>query len=135
MIVTAGKYDVIVKTAGSGTFALTKDVEVKDRSLVRINPAALVGYIQVEPITTKDFPTLIEVTVCETGTTGYRYIYQHSETPGELMPIAPGSYELMGKTAEGQDFVLAMRVDVKPWTPCACGRTSGWARFRCAIRR
>jgi len=114
VIVETGKYDVIAKTAGGGTFVLAKDVEVKDGSLVRINPAALVGYIQVEPITAKDFPSLTEVTVFEAGTTGYRYIYQHSETPGELMPIAPGAYELMGKTADGQDFVLATRVDVKP---------------------
>ena len=112
-IVEPGKYDVVFKSSGGGTFVLADNVDVKERQLVRINPAALVGYLQVEPLTRKGFPPIKDVTVFKAGTTGYRFIFQRSESPGELIPIAPGAYEVVAKTTEDQDFTLAKSVEVK----------------------
>jgi len=112
-IVEPGKYDVVFKSSGGGTFVLTDNVEVKEGTQVRINPAALLGYLQVEPLTRPGFPAIKEVSVFKAGTTGYRLIFQHSETAGELIPIAPGTYEVVAKTTEDQDFTLAKSVEVK----------------------
>jgi hypothetical protein len=112
-IVEPGKYDVLFKSSGGGTFVLADNVEVKEGTQVRINPAALVGYLQVEPLTRPGFPAIKEVTVFKAGTTGLRTIFQKSENPGELMPIAPGAYEVVVKTTENQDFSLAKTVEVK----------------------
>lgn len=112
-IVEPGKYDVFFKSSGNGTFVLTTDLEVKEGTQVRINPAALVGYLQVEPLTRQGFPAIKEVTVFQAGTTGYRLIFQRSENPGELMPITPGTYDIAAKSTEDQDFALAKNVEVK----------------------
>ena len=112
-IVEPGKYDLLFKSSGGGTFVLTDNLEVKEGTQVRINPAALVGYLQVEPLTRQGFPAIKEVTVFKAGTTGLRTIFQKSENPGELMPIAPGTYEVIAKTTENQDFSLANNVEVK----------------------
>lgn len=112
-IVEPGKYDVLFKSSGGGTFILTDNVEVKEGTQVRINPAALVGYLQVEPLTRQGFPAIKEVTVFKAGTTGRRTIFQKSENPGELVPIAPGTYEVVARTTENQDFTLAKSVEVK----------------------
>jgi hypothetical protein len=112
-IVEPGTYDVVFKSSGGGTFVLADNVDVKERQLVRINPAALVGYLQVEPLTRPGFPPIKDVTVFKAGTTGYRFIFQRSESPGELIPIAPGAYEVVAKTTEDQDFTLAKSVEVK----------------------
>lgn len=112
-IVEPGKYDAVFKSSGGGTFVLADNVEVKESTQVRINPAALVGYLQVEPLTRQGFPAIKEVNVFKAGTTGYRFIFQRSENAGELLPIAPGSYDIGAKTADDQDFTLATNVEVK----------------------
>lgn len=112
-IVEPGKYDVVVKTAGDGTFVLARDIEAKERTQVRINPNAIVGDILVEPLTRKGFPDINELIVFEAGTTGYRLIYQRTDKLGVPLPIVPGRYDVHGKTAEAGEFVLATNVDVK----------------------
>jgi hypothetical protein len=112
-IVEPGKYDVVFKSTGGGTFVLAANVEVKEGTQVRVNPAALVGYLQVEPLTHPGFPAIKEVTVFQAGTSGYRLIFQRSENAGELMPIAPGTYDVAAKSTEDQDFTLAKNVEVK----------------------
>jgi len=112
-IVEPGKYDAVFKSSGGGTFVLADNVEVKESTQVRINPAALVGYLQVEPLTRQGFPAIKEVNVFKAGTTGYRFIFQRSEKAGELMPIAPGNYDIAAKTADDQEFMLATNVEVK----------------------
>src|SRR5262249_39311774 len=54
-IVEPGTYDIVFKSPSNATFVLARNVEVKAGTLVRINPAALVGYIQVEQLTARGF--------------------------------------------------------------------------------
>jgi len=113
MIVEPGRYDVVFKTTGDGTFVLTRNVEVKEGTRVRINPNALLGNIFVEPLTRKGFPEIKELTVFEAGTTGYRLIVQRTDRLGVALPIVPGTYDLQGKTAEGGEFVFMKNVELK----------------------
>ena len=120
----------------AGTFLLADNVEVKEGTQVRINPAALLGYLQVEPLTRPGFPAIKEVNVFKAGTTGYRLIFQHSETAGELIPIAPGTYEVVAKTTEDQDFTSCEeRRGESGRDPADTRRTTKWPRSSCTIPR
>ena len=112
VIVEPGKYDVVFRAAGGGAFVLTRNVEVKEGTRVRINPNALLSNIVVEPLTRKGFPEIKELTVFEAGTTGYRLILQRTDRLGVALPIVPGQYDLQGKTAEGDEFAFVKNVEL-----------------------
>src|SRR5271165_1795038 len=112
-LVEPGNYEILFKTEGDGTFVLAHNVEVKERTRTRVNPNEILGFLIVEPLTRQGFPEIKELTVFDAGTTGYRLIRQRSEKLGVSLPIAPGRYDVSGKTVDGSEFVLMKDVEVK----------------------
>lgn len=57
VVMNTGNYDVLLKAAGGygAGFIVASNVQVKDGSLTRINPNALIGGIAVEPLARKGF--------------------------------------------------------------------------------
>jgi hypothetical protein len=113
LVVEPGTYDVVAKTSGGGTFLLLGNVEVKDGTMARINPNAILGSIVVDPLTRKGFPEIKEVIVVNAGKTGRRLIRQRTEKPGAMLPIIAGTYDVECKTADGSEFVLVKNIPVR----------------------
>lgn len=113
LVVEPGTYDVLAKTSGGGTFLLLGNVEVKEGTMARINPNAILGSIVVDPLTRKGFPEIKEIIVFDAGTTGRRLIRQRTEKPGAILPIIAGMYDVECKTADGSEFVLVKNIPVK----------------------
>jgi tetratricopeptide (TPR) repeat protein len=112
-LVDPANYDIIFKSAGGGNFILAKGVVVKEGQRARINPNILLGTLMIEPSTRKGFPAIKEVQVFQSGTTGYRLIFQQSDKLGVPLPIVPGSYDIRVETADGDEFTLLKNVEVK----------------------
>ena len=112
-LVDAGKYDVVLKMAGNGTFVLAHNVEVKEQTRVRINPNAILGTIFVAPLTRTGFPEIKKLHVFEAGSSGYRIILQSAERPGVAMPIVPGKYDVECETADNDRLLLSKNIEVK----------------------
>jgi hypothetical protein len=113
LVVEPGTYDVLAKTSGGGTFLLLGNVEVKEGTMARINPNAILGSIVVDPLTRKGFPEIKEIIVFDAGTTGRRLIRQRTEKPGAILPIIAGMYDVECKTTDGSEFVLVKNIPVK----------------------
>jgi hypothetical protein len=113
LVVEPGTYDVVARTNGGGTYLLFGSVEVKDGTMARINPNAILGSIVVDPLTRKGFPEIKEVIVFDAGTTGHRLIRQRTEKPGATLPITAGTYDVECKTADGSEFALVKNVPVR----------------------
>jgi hypothetical protein len=113
LVVEPGTYDVVAKTSGGGTFLLLGNVEVKDGTMARINPNAILGSIVVDPLTRKGFPEIKEVIIFDAGKTGRRLIRQRTEKPGAMLPIIAGTYDVGCKTADGSEFVLVKNIPVR----------------------
>jgi hypothetical protein len=113
LVVEPGTYDVVAKTSGGGTFLLLRNVEVKDGTMARIDPNAILGSIVVDPLTRKGFPEIKEIIVFDAGTTGRRLIRQRTEKPGAILPIIAGMYDVECKTADGSEFVLVKNIPVR----------------------
>jgi len=107
LVVEPGTYDVVARTSGGGTFLLLRNVEVKDGTMARINPNAILGSIVVDPLTRRGFPEIKEVIVFDAGTTGRRLIRQRTEKPGAVLPIIAGTYDVECKTADGSGSSLS----------------------------
>src|SRR5262249_19621553 len=88
------------------------NVDVKDGTMARINPNAILGSIVVDPLTRKGFPEIKEVILFDAGTTGRRLIRQRTEKPGAVLPIIAGTYDVECKTGDGSEFVLVKNVPV-----------------------
>lgn len=107
-------YDVLVKTGGGGVFLLAANVIVKEGTLARINPNALVGAIEVRPLTRRGFPELKEVVFVDRATGTRRLIRQSTATLGVTLPIAPGAYDVLAKTEDGQaDLVRNLEIKAR----------------------
>lgn len=113
LIVEPGTYDVVARTKGGGTFPLVQNVDVKDGTMARINPNAVLGTIIVDPLTRKGFPEMKEVIVFDSGTSGRRLIRQRTDKPGAMLPITTGTYDVECKTADGSEFILVKNIPVK----------------------
>ena len=113
LVVEPGTYDVVAKTSGGGTFLLLGNVEVKEGTMARINPNAILGSIVVDPLTLKGFPEIKEVIIFDAGKTGRRLIRQRTEKPGAMLPIIAGTYDVGCKTADGSEFVLVKNIPVR----------------------
>ena len=114
MIVEPKTYDVLVKTSGGGVFLLAANVNVKESTLVRINPNALVGAIEVRPLTRKGFPELKEIVFVDRATGNSRLIRQSTAALGVTLPIAPGAYDVLAKTEDGQaDLVRNLEIKAR----------------------
>ncbi len=113
VLVEPGKYDVLVKTGGGGLFVLAKDIDVKERTIAKINPNEILGSLTVDPLTRKGFSEIKELFVVEPGSGDSRPIRQWTDKLGVSMPIAPGTYDVLCKTADGSEFDLVKNVPVK----------------------
>lgn len=113
VLVEPGVYDVLMKTGGGGVFVLAKNVQVKDRTMARINPNALVGGVAIERLTRKGFPEIKEVLLLDRESGNNRLIRQWTDKLGVTLPIVPGHYDVLGKTADGEQFDLMKNVEVK----------------------
>jgi hypothetical protein len=113
LVVEPGTYDVLAKTNGGGTFLLLENLEVKEGTMARINPNAILGSIVVDPLTRKGFPEIKEIIVFDAGKTGFRLIRQRTKKPGAILPIIAGTYDVECKTADGSEFVLVKNIPVK----------------------
>ena len=112
-LVEPGKYDILFKTEGDGTFVLASNVEVKERTRTRVDPNEILGFIVVDPLTRQGFPEIKQLIVFDAAATGYRLIRQSSEKFGVPLPIAPGRYDVFAKSVAGSEFVLMKDVEVK----------------------
>ncbi len=109
VVMDPGAYDLVMKAANSNAgFVLASNVEVKEGTLTRINPNALIGGIAVEPVTKKGFPVIKSLQFVDKD----RLVAQETGKLGVTLPIAPGSYEVVGTTADGQQVQLAEGVAV-----------------------
>jgi hypothetical protein len=114
VIVEPKTYDVLVKTSGGGVFLLAANVNVKESTLVRINPNALVGAVEVRPLTRKGFPELKEIVFVDRATGNSRLIRQSTAALGVTLPIAPGAYDVLAKTEDGQaDLVRNLEIKAR----------------------
>jgi hypothetical protein len=110
LVVEPGTYDVVATTKGGGTFRLLENLEVKDGTVARINPNAILGSIVVDPLTRKGFPEIKQIIIFDAGKTGHRLIRQRTEKPGAMLPIIAGTYDVKCKTADGSEFILVKNV-------------------------
>jgi hypothetical protein len=113
VLVEPNTYDVLMKTGGGGVFVLAKNVQVKDRTIARINPNALVGGVAIATLTRKGFPEIKEVYLLDRASGDNRLIRQWTDKLGVTMPIVPGNYDVLGKTADDVQFDLVKNVEVK----------------------
>jgi len=109
-----GAYDVLFKVASYGAgFVFASDVAVREGTLTRINPNALVGGIAVEAVSKKGFPLLKNVEFIDRSTGDKRIIAQQTDKLGVTLPLAPGGYDAVGTTADGQTKELAANLAVR----------------------
>lgn len=109
-----GAYDVLMKVSSYGAgFLLASNVVVKEGTLTRINPNALVGGIAVEPVAKPGFPLMKNIEFIDRSSGDKRLLAQQTEKLGVTLPIAPGSYDVLGTTTDGQRVQLATNVAVK----------------------
>lgn len=108
-VMEPGAYDVVLKNANSNAgFLLASNVEVKEGTLTRLNPDALVGGVAVEAVTKKGFPVIKNLQFVDKDS----LIAQATDKLGLVLPIAPGSYQVVGTTADGQQVKLADSIEI-----------------------
>ena len=113
VLVEPKTYDLLAKTAGGGVFVLASGVAVKEATLARINPNALVGAVEIRPLTRPGFPDLKEIAFVDQSKGPYRSIRQSTDKLGVTLAIAPGTYDVVGKTADDDRFDLVRNFEIK----------------------
>jgi hypothetical protein len=113
VLVEPNTYDVLMKTGGGGVFVLARNILVKEGTLARINPNALVGGVTIEPLTRKGFPPIKEILLIDRASGDKRLIRQWTDKLGVTLSIAPGRYDVVGKTIENVPFDLVKNIEVK----------------------
>jgi hypothetical protein len=114
VVMDPNAYDVLLKANGYGAgFVLASNVVVREGSLTRINPNALVGGVAIEPVSKKGFPVIKELQFVDRSTGDKRLLAQQTDKLGVTLPLAPGAYDVMGTTTDGQVAQLATNVAVR----------------------
>ena len=113
VLVEPKTYDLLAKTAGGGVFVLASGVDVKEATLARINPNALVGAVEIRPLTRQGFPDLKEIAFVDRSKGPYRPIRQSTDKLGVTLPVAPGAYDVVCKTADNVQFDLVRNFEIK----------------------
>ena len=114
VVMEPGAYDVLFKVSSYGAgFVFASNVAVREGTLTRINPSALVGGIAVEAVSKKGFPLLKNVEFIDRATGDKRILAQQTDTLGVTLPLAPGAYDAVGTTADGQTHELATNLTVR----------------------
>lgn len=114
VVMTPGAYDVLMKISSYGAgFVLASNVAVKEGTLTHIDPNALVGGIAVEPVSKKGFPLIKSLQFVDRASGDRRLLAQQTDALGVTLPIAPGTYQVLGTTSYDQQVEVAGNVAVK----------------------
>jgi len=114
VVMEPGAYDVLYKVSGYGAgFVFASNVVVRESTLTRINPNGLVGGIAVEAVSKKGFPLLKNVEFIDRSTGDKRLLAQQTDKMGVTLPFAPGAYDAVGTTTDGQKKELATNLAVR----------------------
>jgi hypothetical protein len=111
VVMDPGAYDVLMKF-GSAGFVLASNVVVREGTLTHINPNPLVGGIGVEPISKQGFPPIKNLQFVDRSSGDKRLLAQQTDKLGITLPIAPGTYDVIGTTTYDQQVELADNIAV-----------------------
>ena len=113
VVMEPGAYDVLLKVSSYGAgFVLASNVAVREGKLTRINPNALVGGIAVEPVSRKGFPLIKKLEFIDRSSGDKRLLAQ-TEKLGVTLPLAPGTYDVIGTTIDDQRAEISANLSVK----------------------
>lgn len=114
VVVEPGAYDVLMKVSGYGAgFVLASNVVVREGTLTHINPNSLVGGIGVELVSKKGFPLIKNLQFIDRSSGDKRLLAQETDKLGVTLPIAPGTYDVIGTTIYDQKVEIADNLVVK----------------------
>ncbi len=114
VVMEPGGYDVLMKVSSSGAgFVLASNVVVREGTLTHINPNPLVGGIAVEPVSKKGFPLIKNLQFVDRSSGDKRLLAQQTDKLGVTLPIAPGTYDVIGTTIYDQQVEIAGNFAVK----------------------
>ena len=114
VVMEPGAYDVLMKVSSYGAgFVLASNVVVREGTLTHINPNPLVGGIGVEPVSKKGFPLIKKLQFIDRSSGDQRLLAQETDKLGVTLPIAPGTYDVIGTTIYGQQVEIAANLAVK----------------------
>jgi hypothetical protein len=114
VLMEPGAYDVLMKVSSYGAgFVLASNVVVREGTLTHINPNSLVGGIGVEPVSKKGFPLIKSLQFIDRSSGDKRLLAQQTDKLGVTLPIAPGTYDVIGTTIYGQQVEIAENLVVK----------------------
>jgi hypothetical protein len=114
VVMEPGAYDVLMKVSSYGAgFVLASNVVVREGTLTHINPNPLVGGIAVEPVSKKGFPLIKKLEFIDRSSGDKRLLAQQTDKLGVTLPIAPGTYDVIGTTTYDQQVELASNLAVK----------------------
>jgi hypothetical protein len=115
VVMDPGAYDVLMKVSSYGAgFVLASNVVVREGTLTHINPNALVGGIAVEAVLKKGFPLIKNLEFIDRSSGDKRLLAQQTDKLGVTLPIAPGTYQVIGTTTYDQQVEIAGNVAVRP---------------------
>jgi len=113
VVMEPGAYDVLMKVSSSGAgFILASNVVVREGTLTHINPNPLVGGIAVEPVAKKGFPLIKTLQFGDRSSGDKRLLAQETDKLGVTLPIAPGTYDVIGTTIYDQRVEIANNLAV-----------------------
>jgi hypothetical protein len=114
VVMTPGAYDVLMKVTGYGAgFVLASNVVVREGTLTRVNPNVLVGGIAIEPVSKPGFPLIKQLQFVDRASGDKRLLAQQTDKLGVTLPIAAGTYDVIGTTTYDQQVEIATDVAVK----------------------
>jgi hypothetical protein len=114
VVMEPGAYDVLMKVSDYGAgFVLASNVVVREGTLTHINPNPLVGGIAVEPVSKKGFPLIKNLQFVDSSSGDKRLLAQQTDKLGVTLPIAPGTYDVIGTTIYDQQAEIASNLAVK----------------------
>jgi hypothetical protein len=108
VVMEPGAYDVLMKVSSYGAgFILASNVVVQEGKLTYVNPNSLVGGIAVEPVSKKGFPLIKNLQFIDRSSGDKRLLAQQTDKLGVTLPIAPGTYDVIGITTYDQPVEIA----------------------------
>lgn len=113
VVMDPGAYDVLMKFSSGAGFVLASNVVVREGTLTHINPNPLVGGIGVEPVAKQGFPLIKNLQFVDRSSGDKRLLAQQTDKLGITLPIAPGTYEVIGTTTDDQQVELADNLAVR----------------------
>ena len=135
VVMEPGAYDVLMKVGSYGAgFILASNVVVREGTLTRIDPNPLVGGIGVEPVSKKGFPLITKLEFVDRSSGDKRLLAQQTEKLGVTLPIAPGTYDVIGTTTYDQHVEIAGNIAVRAGRSPDSTRSAKLRRSSCTRR-